>query len=209
MARPNGELARLVAEYGSQHKERGTQTGAQPDAMAELVLPTSVATLMQDEDRELGQVRFATYKRYFLAGGGIGWMPWIMFLVILGEGLHGAPIPLALIPTRLLTRLCGEVANQLALGWWSGQTFRNWTHNQYIALYSGIGIGSVFISFLIAFTFWFVPRRVIPSIDGLSVPVWRGSTRQRRSSTVPSTGSCDLLWRSLTRHLWVSRSCVP
>ncbi|KAH7103875.1 ATP-dependent bile acid permease [Auriculariales sp. MPI-PUGE-AT-0066] len=130
--RRDGAFAKLVEEYGSRHEAQKPRVVASADAEIKDSLPAAMTSLMQEEDRELGQVRFATYSRYFKAAGGVSWMPWILTLILIGEGLH--------------------VADQLALGWWSGRTIHNFDTNDYIALYAAVGSGQVIVSFFTAFS---------------------------------------------------------
>ncbi|KAG9026448.1 hypothetical protein FRB95_008855 [Tulasnella sp. JGI-2019a] len=86
--------------------------------------------MMQNEERNTGAVAFSVYKRYLRAAGGLYWAPVIITLLTLNEATN--------------------VATNLLLGYWSGQTISGFSQGQYMGVYAGIGVAQAFLSFLAA-----------------------------------------------------------
>ncbi|KAG8997825.1 hypothetical protein FRB94_007433 [Tulasnella sp. JGI-2019a] len=86
--------------------------------------------MMQDEERNTGAVAFSVYKQYLQAAGGLYWAPVIILLLTLNEATN--------------------VATNLFLGYWSGQTISGFSQGQYMGVYAGIGAAQAVLSFLAA-----------------------------------------------------------
>ncbi|EJD45444.1 ATP-dependent bile acid permease [Auricularia subglabra TFB-10046 SS5] len=128
-----GEFARLIDEFGTEKQERRAHTRRKTVVEDDVTDGAPDEALMQEEDRVLGQVQFSTYKKYFRAAGGVAWMPWLLACLTLGQVL--------------------QVADNLFLGFWTGQTIRGFGNAEYIAIYASLGAGEAIVAFITAFSF--------------------------------------------------------
>lgn len=133
-----GMFKQLIDEYGSLEKtsEDAGNTKALPAAISESGAAPVVAkkalagdnaskgkapaqALMTIEDRATGAVTAKTYIGYFKAGGSLAWGPWIITSLLLLQG--------------------AQVANNLFLGWWAGESLSGFSNADYMGAYAGLG----------------------------------------------------------------------
>jgi hypothetical protein len=92
----------------------GPTTGSD---IAKPVKPKSGTTLMMDEERLTGEVKWTTYTRYFKAVGSWWWA------VVIGFAL--------------ITEQAATVGNSLMLGYWSDGRIDGFAQGEYMAVYAG------------------------------------------------------------------------
>lgn len=143
LADATGYLAEMVREYGShehkddkasidgsdavdEKKEKKTQYGTKSRAKA----GDQKRQLMTTEERDVGAVKFAVYKDYFKAAGGL----WTMFLLV------------ALLAATQVAR----IGNDTWLGYWSSGTY-GFTQSIYIGVYIVWGAGQGILVLLTGF----------------------------------------------------------
>jgi ATP-binding cassette subfamily C (CFTR/MRP) protein 1 len=108
--------------------------------------------LMQEEDRNTGQMDWGIYGMYLKAAGSLAWAPVILGGLLLTEAANGKPntIPILVIPLTV-----PAVVTNLFLGWWTSNSIKNFKQSDYMGLYAGIGLAQALIVFINSFTFWF------------------------------------------------------
>ncbi|KIJ49226.1 hypothetical protein M422DRAFT_225864 [Sphaerobolus stellatus SS14] len=153
-------FSRLVEEFGSQEEEevqkadeesREASKELDKEVSQALALPSSNAdpkakaavakgpALMQQEERNVGQVEWVTYAKYLKAAGTIVWAPVLLGLLTLSQG--------------------SQVGNNLFLGFWTAGSIPGFKQGQYIAVYAALGVAQGIFSFIGSFAF---------SLSGLS-----------------------------------------
>lgn len=94
----NGEaFSRLMEDYGRLEQGNIMQRAVNADSTEALVKEGGAKqadevkdTLMQLEERSTGAVPWSAYKRYFFYAGGIVWIPIIIIMLLLNQGMSGA-----------------------------------------------------------------------------------------------------------------------
>ena len=83
-------FASLMEEHGSHRSRTGTveRNGATDRNTGEGVKGMDDA-IMQTEERNVGAVPWATYKKYLGFAGGLIWVPIIITLLLLDQAAHG------------------------------------------------------------------------------------------------------------------------
>ncbi|KZW01098.1 cadmium ion transporter [Exidia glandulosa HHB12029] len=129
-----GAFAKLVEEFGTTQGEdvKEKTKVAKTDEKTDVAAGESEA-LMQEEDRVVGQVQWRTYTRYFQAAGGVAWMPWLLFCLIMDQA--------------------SQVGSNLFLGWWTGREIRGFGDGQYIAVYASLGAAQGLFALVTSFSF--------------------------------------------------------
>lgn len=107
----NTLFSRVMEEYGHSEKEvtDGVEKSQKDSAGiidAEKSDGKAKITLMQEEERYVGSVAWATYGAYLRYAGGIFWAPVLLVLLVLMQGSQGKRFMLSY--WILLTRLSGQ-----------------------------------------------------------------------------------------------------
>ncbi|EJD48473.1 P-loop containing nucleoside triphosphate hydrolase protein [Auricularia subglabra TFB-10046 SS5] len=137
-----GAFARLLEEHGT--KAQDLEKEAEKLEEAPEVTPKTEETqgistaLIQEEDRDVGQVPWSTY-RDLLVALGVWFIPLLLLLAI---ALHAV-----------------GAASTLALSWWSSQRFPGWTNRDYIALYVSLGCSVALFASVKSFAFMAISLR--------------------------------------------------
>lgn len=93
-------FARVMEEYGSLEAEvthsNTEEDPNRPSGSPEKSVSTAVqASAIQTEERLTGSVSWSTYAKYLRYAGGISWAPFILILLILGQGCQGKYAPIS------------------------------------------------------------------------------------------------------------------
>ncbi|EJU01834.1 hypothetical protein DACRYDRAFT_22209 [Dacryopinax primogenitus] len=132
----NGKgFAELMEEFGSQQQQTKVEEEEEKKAAkpGETKANTKGPKLMQEEDRETGQVSTKVYTEWLQAAGSILWAPGILAIIALGQA--------------------ASVGNNLFLGFWTNNSFANFSQSGYMGLYAGLGAAQALFAFLGAFGF--------------------------------------------------------
>lgn len=129
-------FSRLMEEFGSLEKtdnkeEEKDKKGkeANVDKLDKPGEKGPQTALMQAEERNRGAVPLNVYADYLRHAGGLSWGPLILVLLILTQASSGE---FACGCLTLITLTRWEVANNLFLGYWSGQTIHGFTNSEYM-----------------------------------------------------------------------------
>ncbi|KAG8813820.1 hypothetical protein FRC19_002163 [Serendipita sp. 401] len=127
-------FSKLMAEYGGTDTQVAEKK-AEDNEPAKKAGEVSAAAkpLMQEEDRNTGQIQWYIYGLYMSAAGGFTLGFIIIFL--------------------LLAEQAAQIVTALFLGWWTSHSIKGFHDGQYMGLYAGIGGAQAFISFLSSFAF--------------------------------------------------------
>ncbi|GJJ12903.1 hypothetical protein Clacol_007149 [Clathrus columnatus] len=144
----NGEtFSKLIEEYGSQEEEDVENVDVTESNSTDL-LATALEVeaeasdpkaklvrvpLMQQEERNTGQVETAVYLKYLNAAGGLSWLPLLVLLLTLSQ--------------------VAQVGNTLFLGFWTAESIPGFAQGDYMAVYAALGIAQGIFSFLASFAF--------------------------------------------------------
>ncbi|KAG6849131.1 hypothetical protein H0H93_011041, partial [Arthromyces matolae] len=116
-------------KLGDQQKMRNAEVDLDQDAKKEVE-----AALMQAEERNTGAVSWSIYKKYLEYCGGIFWAPVVLFILVMNEA--------------------SQVGTNLFLGFWTGQTIKGFSQDQYMGVYAGFGVAQALFSFLLSLSFF-------------------------------------------------------
>ncbi|KAG8805929.1 hypothetical protein FRC17_005264, partial [Serendipita sp. 399] len=127
-------FSKLMAEYGGTDTEEKEKKAEDNQLAKKATEPSAAAKpLMQDEDRNTGQIQWSIYGLYMSAAGGFTLGSLIIFL--------------------LLAEQAAQIVTTLFLGWWTSHSIKGFKDGQYMGLYAGIGGVQAFISFLSSIAF--------------------------------------------------------
>ncbi|KAG6856149.1 hypothetical protein H0H87_007054 [Tephrocybe sp. NHM501043] len=132
-------LSTLMEEHGSlASQQQGKNLGDQGKGQATVDKAVKKdneldAALMQAEERNTGAVSWDVYKKYMVFAGGIFWAPIIILLLVLNEA--------------------SQVGNNIFLGFWTSQSIKGFSQEQYMGVYAGFGIAQSLFSFLLSLAF--------------------------------------------------------
>lgn len=150
-------FSRLIEEYGSQEEdlEEGISENEDPDTNGsrdvkspddansgdkeglELSDPKKKQAggvpLMQQEERNTGQVETAVYLKYLNAAGGLAWAPVLVFLLAISQA--------------------ASVGNNLFLGFWTEKSIPGFRQGDYMGIYAALGVAQGIFSFMASFAF--------------------------------------------------------
>ncbi|KAF8192931.1 multidrug resistance-associated ABC transporter [Pholiota molesta] len=136
-------LSRLIEEHG--HGESGKQTNTRNGPLHGPITKkgsdATEAALMQEEERNVGAVTWSVYKKYLENAGGLIWAPVIAALLITVEGNNGSH-------SNVLASFYNVI-----LGFWSGNTLKNFTQGEYMGVYGALGMLNGITSRKIRLTF--------------------------------------------------------
>ncbi|KIK57337.1 hypothetical protein GYMLUDRAFT_46212 [Collybiopsis luxurians FD-317 M1] len=124
-------FAHLMESHGqnkSNRKTEAAQKGQELDAQEMVNDP-----LIQAEERNVGAVTWATYRRYFAFAGGLIWVP-IIFGIL------------------TLMQAC-QVGTTLLLGFWTSSSIPGFHQGDYIGLYAAFGAGQAVFAFMLTWVF--------------------------------------------------------
>ncbi|CAG7850245.1 Canalicular multispecific organic anion transporter 1 AltName: Full=ATP-binding cassette sub-family C member 2; AltName: Full=Canalicular multidrug resistance protein; AltName: Full=Multidrug resistance-associated protein 2 [Serendipita indica DSM 11827] len=126
-------FSKLIAEYGGTEatEEKEKEEVEAKEQKAEVA--AAGKPLMQEEDRNTGQIQWYIYGLYITAAGGF--------------------ILTGLIILMLLAEQAAQIVTTLFLGWWTSRSIRGFGDKEYMALYAGIGGVQAVIAFLSSFAF--------------------------------------------------------
>ncbi|GJJ12857.1 hypothetical protein Clacol_007102 [Clathrus columnatus] len=143
----NGEtFSKLIEEYGTQEEEDSENLDVNvveskttefltdtPKIKTEASDPKTKVALMQQEERNTGQVEGAIYLKYIKAAGGLSWVPFLVFLLTVTQ--------------------VASVGNNLFLGFWTSESIPGFRQGDYMAVYAALGVAQGLGSFLTSFAF--------------------------------------------------------
>ena len=138
-------FSRLLDEYGNL-EEAGDGVAKDPtkeisgqttDNLEDVVPKKTGGQLMQTEERNIGAVTWAVYRRYLQFAGGVLWVPLILLLLTLfqsAQGKFGFPNN-----TYGLLIDIFVVGNTLFLAFWTSTSIPGFKQGDYIAVYASLG----------------------------------------------------------------------
>ncbi|KZO98301.1 multidrug resistance-associated ABC transporter [Calocera viscosa TUFC12733] len=132
----NGQaFSELIEEFGSQQQTKAPEEEDEKKVVkpGDAKLAEKGPKLMMEEDRETGQVATKVYTEWLLAAGSIWWAPGILLIIALGQA--------------------ASVGNNLFLGFWTNNSFSNFSQSGYMGLYAGLGGLQALFAFMGAFGF--------------------------------------------------------
>ncbi|KZO98300.1 multidrug resistance-associated ABC transporter [Calocera viscosa TUFC12733] len=134
----NGQaFSELIEEFGSQQQTKAPEEEEEEKKRVanpgEAKLAEKGPKLMMEEDRETGQVATKVYAEWLWAAGSIWWAPVILGIIALGQA--------------------ASVGNNLFLGFWTNNSFNNFSQSGYMGLYAGLGGLQALFAFLGSFGF--------------------------------------------------------
>ncbi|KZV84227.1 ATP-dependent bile acid permease [Exidia glandulosa HHB12029] len=135
-----GSFAELVEEFGIHEKrEQSAEIDSAPDtknksmAKEKTDKPTAAAKVFAGDEVQTGAVAWAAYLSYLRAAGGVHWA----FILLAGVVLAQA----------------ATVVSSVVLGFWTETSLPGFSNGHYMALYSGLGLATAFLTFLAAIGF--------------------------------------------------------
>jgi len=144
-----------MADYGGT-EEKAKEEEAEAAAVEEKEEAiASSKPLMQEEDRNTGQIQWSVYSLYITAAGGIFWVFFILAGLLAEQAAQSSyPGSRDFQQLPLLTFL--PVVTTLILGWWTSQSIAGYQNSQYMGLYAGVGGAQAVVAFLSSFAFSYV-----------------------------------------------------
>ncbi|KZT57357.1 hypothetical protein CALCODRAFT_434214 [Calocera cornea HHB12733] len=127
----NGQaFSELIEEFGSQQQAKAPEE--EEEEVKKVAKPGGAKEkgpkLMQEEDRETGQVATKVYTEWLQAAGTVLWAPGILAVIALGQA--------------------ASVGNNLFLGFWTQNSFANFSQSGYMGLYAGLGALQALFAFM-------------------------------------------------------------
>jgi ATP-binding cassette, subfamily C (CFTR/MRP), member 1 len=145
-------FSRLIADYGGTDDGGDKQNSDAANEKEAEEASASTKPLMQDEDRNTGQIQWSIYGLYIVAAGGFTVCLFVLFLLLAEQAAQSNVKIWLLLPLTLPF----SVVTTLVLGWWTAGSIKGFDNNQYIGLYTGIGGVQAMISFFNSFFFAWV-----------------------------------------------------
>ncbi|PVG03951.1 hypothetical protein CPB86DRAFT_748462 [Serendipita vermifera] len=127
-------FSRLMADYGGTETVDSEKSGGKDKEKKEKgESAVSSKPLMQEEDRNTGQIQWFLYALYITAAGGWIWATFIMFM--------------------MLAEQAAQIVTTIVLGWWTSNEIHGFNNKDYMAVYAGVGGAQAVIAFFGAFAF--------------------------------------------------------
>ena len=145
----------MIADYGgTDDRGKGEDEATDAKDQKEAGDVAISKPLMQEEDRNTGQIQWHIYGLYMNAAGGILLCLLILFALLAEQAAQGTQLNIQLYAELVLNP--DSVVTTLILGWWTSRSIAGFQNAQYMGLYAGVGGAQAVIAFVDSFAFSYV-----------------------------------------------------